>query len=209
MERDKKQKTLLHVKLQYQMVLSVSCKKQIYPKLLPKINEVRDVQQWSRGGAGEVMQKERDLVAVPLFYLLPSAFEFPSSAAHPSTKALLTIRSNKNIMLNVLLPLHPLPQALHEPEHNPSTNHSEQHIWWMAGMRKAGGAGMVPLLYQCPSTLLKHTHPTDPSIKHFHSGTLKDVFLFLKRLFNASEAGLRCRKKGRRMEEREEVKKDI
>lgn len=62
---------------------------------------------------------------------------------------------------------------------------------------------MVSLFYQCPSTLLKHTHSTDPSIKHFHSGTLKDVFLFLKRLFNASEAGVRCRKKRRRMKEKE------
>lgn len=70
-------------------------------------------------------------------------------------------------------------------------------------MTKAGGGGMVSLLYQCPSPLLKHTHFTDPSIKHFHSGTLKDVFLFLKRLFNASKDRLRCRKKGRRMEETE------
>ena len=51
----------------------------------------------------------------------------------------------------------------------------------MDGMKKAGGGGMVSLLYQCPITLLKHTHSTDPSIKHFNSGTLKGVFLFLKK----------------------------
>lgn len=50
MECDKKQKIQLYVELQYQTVLNVFCKKQIYPKLLPKING--DVQQWSRGGAG-------------------------------------------------------------------------------------------------------------------------------------------------------------
>lgn len=54
-------------KLQYQTVLSVSCKKQIYPKLLSKINEVGDVQQWSTEGTGGVIQKERDLVTAPLF----------------------------------------------------------------------------------------------------------------------------------------------
>lgn len=76
----------------------------------------------------------------------------------------------------------------------------------MAGVKKAGGGGIASLFYQCPSTLLKHTHSTDPSIKHFHSGTLKDIFLFLKRLFNASEAGLRC-KEERKEDEGEGEKK--
>lgn len=59
MECDKKPKPQFYVELQYQTVLSVFCKKQIYPKLLSKINEVGDVQQWSRGGAGGAIQRER------------------------------------------------------------------------------------------------------------------------------------------------------
>lgn len=49
----------------------------------------------------------------------------------------------------------------------------------MACMKKVGGGGMVSLLYQCPSILLKRTHSIEPSIKHFNSGTPKGVF-FLK-----------------------------